>query len=84
MFTNLESEMKKAHISRKDLAVALNLTYTAVSYKMTGITDFKLNEMKTIKKALKTDKSLDYLSMTSAEIGEVIADGCYNEDSKES
>ncbi|NFB12945.1 helix-turn-helix transcriptional regulator [Clostridium botulinum] len=61
MFNNLEAELKRKNIRRKDLAKELNLTIGTVSQKLNGKAPLTLNEAKLIKQVLKVDISLEEL-----------------------
>jgi transcriptional regulator with XRE-family HTH domain len=60
-FKNLEIEMIRSGITRKDIAKALNITYTTISYKINNTKPFYRDEMFKIKELLKTNLSLDEL-----------------------
>lgn len=59
MYPNLMAEMARARIQQKELAAALGITEKTMSAKMRGEADFKLGEMRLIKKKL--GKTMDYL-----------------------
>lgn len=65
MYPNLMAEMARARIQQKELAAALGITERTMSAKMRGEADFKLGEMRLIKK--KFGKTLDYLFDQEAE-----------------
>ena len=64
-FYNLETEMLKAQISRKELAKTLNLSEWGLNNKLKGRNEFKLSEMEKIREALSfingEKLKLDYL-----------------------
>ena len=51
-FYNLETEMKKANLTRKELAKSLALSEWGFNNKVKGRTEFKLAEMEMIRDAL--------------------------------
>mgnify|MGYP003418578995 FL=1 len=58
---NLEAEMKRHNISRMDLAEALDISLVSVQKKITGLVEFKCDEMFKAKKCIGTDVTLDEL-----------------------
>lgn len=58
---NLEAEMKRHEVSREDLAKALGISLVSVQKKITGVVDFKCEEMFKAKKRIGTDVTLDEL-----------------------
>ena len=64
-FYNLETEMLKAQISRKELAKTLNLSEWDLNNKLKGRNEFKLSEMEKAREALSfingEKLKLDYL-----------------------
>jgi len=58
---NLEAEMKRHEVSREDLAKALDISLVSVQKKITGVVEFKCDEMFKAKKCIGTDVSLDEL-----------------------
>ena len=58
---NLEAEMVKKRVSRDDLCVLLGISYPTLHAKIIGKTEFKCDEMFSIKQFLKTEKTLDEL-----------------------
>lgn len=60
-FHNLEIEMAVARKTQNELADVLGITPTTMSLKLNGKSDLSLRECVNIKKALQTDKSVDYL-----------------------
>lgn len=64
-FYNLETEMLKAQISRKELAKTLNLSEWGLNNKLKGRNEFKLSEMEKAREALSfingEKLKLDYL-----------------------
>ncbi|MDU1115291.1 MAG: helix-turn-helix transcriptional regulator [Clostridium butyricum] len=61
MYNNLEAELKRKKILRKDLAEGLNLTISTVSQKLNGKANLTLPEALAIKKFLKVDIPLEKL-----------------------
>ena len=58
---NLEAEMKRHNISRMDLSEALDISLVSVQKKITGLVEFKCDEMFKAKKCIGTDVTLDEL-----------------------
>lgn len=67
MYPNLIAELKRKDKKYEDIAKLLDLGITTINEKMNGKSDFKLKELKTMKKAWFPDCSLDYLSLTKVE-----------------
>ncbi len=65
MYPNLDAEMARNRVLRKELAQELGLTEKTMCDKLNGAADFKLKEMRVIKK--KFNKTLDYLFETEQE-----------------
>jgi transcriptional regulator with XRE-family HTH domain len=61
MFPNLNAEMARIGMTRKELAFALGRTTATMSQKLTGKTNLSLDEAFAIKKAIGTDIPLDEL-----------------------
>ncbi|WP_238905664.1 helix-turn-helix transcriptional regulator [Clostridium sp. YIM B02506] len=61
MFSNLEAELRRKNIKRKDLAKKLNLTIGTISLKLNGKSPITLSEAKEIKSVLKVDIPLEIL-----------------------
>lgn len=59
MYRNLMAEMSRKGISPRDLSTIVGVSYDTMLSKLNGKRDFKLPEMKTIKKQF--GQSLDYL-----------------------
>ncbi len=68
MFCNLEAELARAHMKKKDLAVALSKKNSSnLSLKLSGKRQFTLDEMVAIKKIFGNKFSLDYLFESDSE-----------------
>ena len=61
MYRNLEAEMTRQGITRKNLATVLNLRYGTVVEKLNGKYEFKLNEAFIIKKKIFPNLDFEYL-----------------------
>lgn len=61
LYRNLEAELARKQISRKELAEMLGLTATTLSFKLNGKSELSLTECVEIKKLLKIDKPIEYL-----------------------
>jgi Trp operon repressor len=61
MYVNLECEMLKSRISRRDLAKKLTVSYQTITNKLNRTTQFTRDEMYSIKQILNTDVSLEEL-----------------------
>lgn len=61
MYKNLDAEMARIGISKKDLAKFLNQRYPTVVDKTNGKSRFRLDEAMAIKKRFFPDKSIEYL-----------------------
>lgn len=59
MYRNLMAEMSRKGISPRDLSTIVGVSYDTMLSKLNGKRDFKLPEMKMIKKQF--GQSLDYL-----------------------
>lgn len=60
-YRNLEAELKRKNITRKDLAEAFNLRYATITDKLSGKTRLTLNEAIAIKQKFFPDLSIEYL-----------------------
>lgn len=67
MFHNLEVELAKARINRCKLAELIGVTPTTLSLKLNGKSGLSLKECVAIKKALKSEESIDYLFASEEE-----------------
>lgn len=67
MFPNLDAELARMKMTRKELAAEIGVTATTLSLKLNGKTDISLSECLHIKEAIKSDKSVDYLFATDPE-----------------
>ena len=63
-YPNLEVEMVKARMMRKDLAKRLGMTPTTLSMKLNGKSNISLEEGVAIKREIKTDLKLEELFKT--------------------
>lgn len=61
MYRNLEAEMVRHSISRKDVATFLNVRYATVIDKLSGRYQFRLDEALNIKQKLFPKLSIEYL-----------------------
>lgn len=65
IFLNLEAELVRAKITKSDLAATIGISGGAMSSKITGKTEFNLEEMLAIQKRIesvtKQEFTLDYL-----------------------
>lgn len=61
MYRNLEAEMVRHSISRKDVATFLNVRYATVIDKLSGRYPFRLEEALDIKRKLFPKLSIEYL-----------------------
>lgn len=67
MFPNLNAEMARIGMTRKELAIAVGRTRATMTQKLTGKTKLSLDEAFAIKKAIGTDIPLDELFATKGE-----------------
>lgn len=67
MYKNLEAEMTRHNISKKNVAEFLNVRYATVVDKLNGKYDFKLNEALFIKKELFPNLDFEYLFQKECE-----------------
>ncbi len=65
MYPNLDAEMARQKVLKKELARELGITEKTMSAKLSGDADFKISEMRYIKKRF--CKTLDYLFDTEPE-----------------
>ncbi len=63
MFRNLEAEMARNKLNIKSLSEKTGIKYESLKNKMSGSTEFKRNEMISIRKEF-PDCSLEYLFQT--------------------
>lgn len=61
MYRNLEAEIARAGVTRKDLARVLGCSLGTVSMKMTGKSPFTIPDARAIKSFLGGDKPIEYL-----------------------
>lgn len=61
MYPNLKAELARNKMTIKDLSEKLNIKYSTLKNKVSGITDFKCREMYLIKKDVFPDQTVDYL-----------------------
>ena len=61
MYKNLEAEMVRKGISRKDIADVLGVRYGTVIEKLSGKYEFKLKEAFAIKKEIFPNLDIEYL-----------------------
>ena len=61
MYRNLEAEMTRKGITKKDLAAQLKIPYTTLLDKFNGESRFWLDEALRIKKDVFPDLSIEYL-----------------------
>lgn len=61
MFKNLEAEMVRKSITRKDIADLINVSYNTVSNKLNGNNRFFFDEAYKIKKKYFPEHSIEYL-----------------------
>lgn len=66
MFPNLSAEMGRKKMTIKSLSEKTKINYESLKNKMSGITEFKRNEMISIKQEF-PECSLDYLFATESE-----------------
>lgn len=67
MFSNLNSEMGRLKLSIKKMSELSGINYETLKLKLRGVTEFKLDEMISIKRNIFPDKTLDYLFQTDEE-----------------
>lgn len=65
MFKNVDAELKRKGMTRGDLAVALNVAPSTMSFKLNGKTLITLDEAKKIKEILGVDMPLEVLFETT-------------------
>lgn len=61
MFRNLELEIFRTGLSKKEIAAALDMTYNTFLLKLSGKAYFTLDEAMKLKDLLKTDLSIEEL-----------------------
>jgi len=61
MFYILEKELKEKNITREKLANELGMSISTISVKLNGKTQFNLDEIRSIKKLLNFNGSIDDL-----------------------
>ena len=61
MYKNLEAEMTRLGISRKEISKLLNVRYATVIWKLNGKSRFFYDEAIAIKKAFFPNSSVEYL-----------------------
>lgn len=61
MYRNLEAELARKQVSRKELADKLGITPTTLSFKLNGKSELSLVECVEIKKLLGVDEPIEYL-----------------------
>lgn len=61
MYHNLDAEMARAKIKRRELAEKVGVTPTTLSLKLNGKSDLSLRECIVIKKAINSDLPIEYL-----------------------
>lgn len=67
IYPNLEAEMARLGLKRKDLAAALGVRSATIYDKLNGKYQFTLNEAKIIKETFFPNLTLDYLFSSEAE-----------------
>ena len=67
MFPNLNAELARRDLTLKSLAELTGINYETLKNKASGTTEFKRNEMYTIKKKAFPNCSVDYLFAESNE-----------------
>lgn len=67
MYPNLEAELARKKISRKDVAAIIGCSTGTASLKMNGKATFTMPEAKAIRNFLKVKESIDYLFATETE-----------------
>lgn len=66
MFHNLEAEMARTGVTKKDIAACIGKTEKAVSNKMAGITSFTWDEILKIRDSFFASLDINYLFEKSA------------------
>jgi hypothetical protein len=61
MFRNLQAEIVRKGMNNIEFASVIEMNYRTFSNKLLGKTEFCLDEMKIIKKAIGNDCTLEYL-----------------------
>lgn len=66
MYKNVDAELKRNGMTRGELAVALNVAPSTLSFKLNGKSIITLDEAKRIKEILGVDMPLEVLFATAA------------------
>lgn len=66
MFPNLDAELARLKMTRRELAIKIGITPTTLSLKLNGKADISLSECLHIKEVIGSDKSVDYLFAQSS------------------
>ena len=61
MFKNLQAEIVRKGMNYKEFASAIEMRYETFSKKMSGKTEFCLDEMENIKREIGNDCTFEYL-----------------------
>lgn len=61
MFKNLQAEIVRKGMNYMEFASAINMNYRTFRTKLSGKTEFCLDEMKAIKEEIGNDYTLEYL-----------------------
>lgn len=67
MFRNLQAEIVRKGMNNIEFASAIGMNYRTFCKKLLGKTEFCLDEMKNIKRAIGNDYTLEYLFETTEE-----------------
>ena len=70
MFPNLSAELARNRMTIKSLSEKTGINYESLKNKVSGKTEFKINEMILIKKKVFPDYTIDYLFVTDNDAGE--------------
>lgn len=65
MYRNLEAELARNGITRKEIAKIIGCSTSTVSQKMSGKSSFTMPEARALQKVLGIDKPIDYLFATN-------------------
>lgn len=68
---NLEAEMKRKNVSRKDIAILLGLSYRTIHSRFNGDSEWEYSECVKIRDEYFTDMTLEYLFQPVSEKEEV-------------